>query len=73
MPVVVPSLEELLPEPPHAVSSGSPPLTAAAATAVEARKLLRLGAEVEFGVIASTLQWRTRTTRGGGPPIGSCV
>jgi hypothetical protein len=40
------------------VSSGIPPATAAAATAVEARNLLRLGAAetgVAFGVIASTL------------------
>ncbi|BCM69829.1 hypothetical protein EASAB2608_05163 [Streptomyces sp. EAS-AB2608] len=50
--------------PPQAVSSGIPPVTAAAATAVEARKLLRVGellrlgaeeAEAAFGVIASTL------------------
>ncbi|GEC06061.1 hypothetical protein SSP24_37160 [Streptomyces spinoverrucosus] len=45
-----------LSEPPQAVSSGIPPATAAVATAVEARKLLRLGpAEAAFGVIASTL------------------
>ncbi|GAA2295982.1 hypothetical protein SVIO_076690 [Streptomyces violaceusniger] len=42
------------------MSSGTPPATAAAATAVEARKVLRLGGEVEaeaweFG-IASTLR-----------------
>ncbi|GAB2460779.1 hypothetical protein GCM10027162_65180 [Streptomyces incanus] len=56
MPEVVPSREPLS-APPHAASNGIPPATAAVATAVEARKLLRLGPEeVEaFGVIASTL------------------
>ncbi|GHK02211.1 hypothetical protein SY2F82_40080 [Streptomyces sp. Y2F8-2] len=55
---VVPSRESLS-EPPQAASSGIPPATAAVATAVEARKLLRLGPEeavAEFGVIASTLR-----------------
>lgn len=54
-PEVAPSFLPLCP-PPQAVSSGAPPATAAAATAVEARKLLRLGAEEEFCVIASTLR-----------------
>ncbi|GAA3995018.1 hypothetical protein GCM10022232_34160 [Streptomyces plumbiresistens] len=55
-PEVVPSLLPLCP-PPQAASKGIPPATAAVATAVEARKLLRLGAEeaAAFGVIASTL------------------
>src|SRR5690349_12284523 len=52
---------DVLSDPPQAASSGIPPATAAVATAVEARKLLRLGpaepeeAEAAFGVIASTL------------------
>jgi hypothetical protein len=57
LPDVVPS-RDLLSEPPQAASSGIPPATAAVTTAVEARKLLRLGAEEAeeaFGVIASTL------------------
>ncbi|GAA3216787.1 hypothetical protein GCM10020256_19310 [Streptomyces thermocoprophilus] len=56
LPDVVPS-RDFVSEPPQAASSGIPPATAAAATAEEARKLLRLGAEGEaaFGVIASTL------------------
>ncbi|MDT0343642.1 hypothetical protein [Streptomyces litchfieldiae] len=37
------------PPPPHADSSGMPP-TAAVATAVEVRKLLRLSPEREFGM-----------------------
>ncbi|GGT90445.1 hypothetical protein GCM10010256_58030 [Streptomyces coeruleorubidus] len=56
-PEVVPSCPPP-PDPPQAESSGIPPATAAVATAVEARKLLRLGpeeAEAAFGVIASTL------------------
>ncbi|GAA2603438.1 hypothetical protein GCM10011428_36540 [Streptomyces violaceus] len=56
-PDVVPSRDPLS-DPPHAASSGIPPATAAVATAVEARKDLRLGpeeAEAAFGVIASTL------------------
>jgi hypothetical protein len=64
-PEVVPSFLPSCP-PPQAVSSGIPPATAAAATAVEARKLLRLGAEVaEFGVIASTLHGAQQDTRRG--------
>ena len=58
LPDVVPSLSTRRPNPPQAASSGIPPATAAVATAVEARKLLRLGpeeAEAAFGVIASTL------------------
>jgi hypothetical protein len=63
LPEVVPSLEPP-PDPPHAARSGIPPATAAAATAVEPRKLLRLGAEVaEFGVIASTLHGAQQDTR----------
>ncbi|GHI03509.1 hypothetical protein Scel_18300 [Streptomyces cellostaticus] len=57
LPDVAPSRDPLS-EPPQAVSSGIPPATAAVATAVEARKLLRLGpeeVEAAFGVIASTL------------------
>ncbi|GKQ36838.1 hypothetical protein ALMP_33780 [Streptomyces sp. A012304] len=57
LPEVVPSFEPLS-EPPQADSSGIPPATAAVATAVEARKLLRVGpdeGEAAFGVIASTL------------------
>src|SRR5262245_25387527 len=48
---------DVLSDPPQAASSGIPPATAAVATAVEARKLLRLGpaepeeAEAAFGVI----------------------
>src|SRR5688500_17202495 len=49
---------------PQAASSGIPPATAAVATAVEARKLLRLGAEGEFGVIASTLHGAPGHTAG---------
>jgi hypothetical protein len=63
LPEVVPSRDPLS-DSPQAVSSGIPPATAAAATAVEARKLLRLGPEdmeATFGVIASTLHQRTRT------------
>ncbi|GGN51495.1 hypothetical protein GCM10011579_007410 [Streptomyces albiflavescens] len=58
MPDVVPS-PDLLSDPPQAVSRGIPPATAAVATTVEARKLLRLGpeeVEAAFGVIASTLR-----------------
>jgi len=58
LPEVVPS-REALSELPQALSRGSPPATAAVATAVEARKPLRLGpegAEGAFGVIASTLR-----------------
>jgi hypothetical protein len=56
LPDVAPSRFPLS-EPPQAVSSGIPPATAAVATAVEARKLLRLGPEeAAFSVIASTLQ-----------------
>ncbi|GGK49144.1 hypothetical protein GCM10010094_06700 [Streptomyces flaveus] len=65
LPDVVPSREPLS-EPPQAESSGIPPATAAVATAVEARKLLRLGpeeAEAEFGVIASTLHGAHQDTR----------
>lgn len=60
LPDVVPSRDSLS-EPPQAESSGIPPATAAVATAVEARKLLRLGPSgpeegaAAFGVIASTL------------------
>ncbi|GEC06427.1 hypothetical protein SSP24_40820 [Streptomyces spinoverrucosus] len=56
-PEVVPSFRPSC-DPPQAASNGIPPPTATAATAVEARKLLRLGAEAEaaFGVIASTLR-----------------
>ncbi|GLP71670.1 hypothetical protein TUSST3_82890 [Streptomyces sp. TUS-ST3] len=60
-PDVVPSRESPS-EPPQAESNGIPPATAAVATAVEARKLLRLGPEgpeegaAAFGVIASTLR-----------------
>ncbi|MDQ0716545.1 hypothetical protein QFZ55_005997 [Streptomyces luteogriseus] len=56
-PEVVPSVRPSC-DPPQAASNGIPPATAAVATAVEARKLLRLGpeeAEAAFGVIASTL------------------
>ncbi|GAA3890781.1 hypothetical protein GCM10023084_49210 [Streptomyces lacrimifluminis] len=63
MPEVVPSLEPPS-EPPQAASSGIPPATAAVTTALEARKLLRLGAEAEvFGVIASTLRGAQQDTR----------
>jgi hypothetical protein len=61
LPDVVPPPDPLS-EPPQAASSGIPPATAAVATAVEARKLLRLGpdgpveGEAAFGVIASTLR-----------------
>ncbi|GHD67780.1 hypothetical protein GCM10010317_071100 [Streptomyces mirabilis] len=66
LPADVPPPEPLS-EPPQAASSGIPPATAAAATAVEARKLLRLGAEeaevAVFGVIASTLRGAQQDTR----------
>src|SRR3954471_559592 len=64
LPVVVPPREPLS-DPPQAASNGIPPAISAVATAVEARKLLRLvpgdpdeaeGAEAAFGVIASTLR-----------------
>jgi hypothetical protein len=55
LPDVVPSREPPS-EPLQAVSSGIPSATVAVATAVEARKLLRLSPEeAAFGVIASTL------------------
>jgi hypothetical protein len=44
-----------LPLPPQADSSGMPP-TAAVATAVEARKDLRLGPEREFGMTSAPLR-----------------
>ncbi len=71
LPEVVPSLEPP-PEPPQAASNGIPPATAAVATAVEARKLLRLGAEEAevFGVIASTLRGARRTPGGGAVGCG---
>jgi hypothetical protein len=58
LPDMVPSRDPLS-EPPQAESSGIPPATAAVATAVETRKLLRLDAEETEGeassVTASTL------------------
>jgi len=61
LPDVVPPPDPLS-EPPQAASNGIPPATAAVATAVDARNLLRLGpedpeaGEAAFGVIASTLR-----------------
>lgn len=61
-PEVVPS-REVFSDPPQAASSGIPPATAAVTAAEEARKLLRLGVEAEFGVIASTLRGAHQDTR----------